>query len=1032
MMVEHQIIMADQAREEKIASARKKLRKFQQKKTPSTVSSKSPAKIPEDDKEHTELENGAKPAPLNGQSLEDSPYSSTSVNKIKQMLNGFAKQDLINGEDPIISEIDALEQRNSDLERSLSSHKRNNEQLGSHVNEQRKQIIQLQEQIKKERTELANRQLLEQRSLKEQLEVHIQTIGILVSEKSDLQTTLSQLQRKFQTKENECVDLSSRVQKLRQQTAENERDVAMQKSKIEKYSEENNDMRKDRDRVQTINYSLNREKEDLVQQNSEIRQKLQVKVNECLALENNKSEITKKLNQTELLVEQLSDDPSASAAHDLTKALRDEKAELEDKLEKQTLSLQRLATDKGQTIERHNHEIEQFEFRIQKLIALNEQLEEQRMQWTEVQQEYEETISELRKQLNELNDQEANNQSEATRLAAQEIQKLVEEKETLGRFLQEQSDVNDKLNRELSESETKVSELEHMVTNLSRESQDKRELLESIQSDKETISKALQQNKDLKEQLGELETRFIQMSNDNMELMTSLESERYANRDIGQKFSDTTVQLADITELLSKKESDIEQLNRSLNEQIDANAKNEHFEAQGRLTDILHQELQSAQETINQLSSQNSELKQHLITEQNKQQLGQNAYESSGTESASDIYEPSETKEKESVQQMPDLVLKTGDLRVEAEQQFLSNGNVSDEDSWPSESSEEFGDEPPMTSSLPVPSKYSNREDVVNSMSASIRQLEMERDGLRHQLTDVMDKSQAEINLLQEHMEMQVHQQLQQRQRDLLEQVHEQLHEQQQQISALQELVQKQKRQIENQDAAVDEIDVENCVLSYEQLIPAFSKLQTRFLRIMNEKAELLDKIQDLEHICQQLSAETETIGEYISLYQMQRTALKQYYNEREKLITHLSNERAQMQAKIGQLQSLVIQQLQGRKLRQTHEQTAKETLLHRKHNESLSLPDETGVDIMVHRTENIEDQETASEASVVSIGLEQVDLEDLEELAAQDGTTQQILQIFDQLNVSGEGVYAGWFSPAVRKHEFKPCPHCSNSILDL
>ena len=40
-----------------------------------------------------------------------------------------------------------------------------------------------------------------------------------------------------------------------------------------------------------------------------------------------------------------------------------------------------------------------------------------------------------------------------------------------------------------------------------------------------------------------------------------------------------------------------------------------------------------------------------------------------------------------------------------------------------------------------------------------------------------------------------------------------------------------------------------------------FFLIQTRFLRIMDEKAELLDKIQELEHICQQLSAETETIG---------------------------------------------------------------------------------------------------------------------------------------------------------------------------
>lgn len=120
-------------------------------------------------------------------------------------------------------------------------------------------------------------------------------------------------------------------------------------------------------------------------------------------------------------------------------------------------------------------------------------------------------------------------------------------------------------------------------------------------------------------------------------------------------------------------------------------------------------------------------------------------------------------------------------------------------------------------------------------MSASIRQLEMERDQLRHELTEVADKSQSEISLLQQHMEMQIHQQVQQRQRDLLEQVHQQLHEQQQQISALQELVQKQKRQIEGQDVAVDEVNLENSAVPYEELKAAFAKLQvSNFLHIVN------------------------------------------------------------------------------------------------------------------------------------------------------------------------------------------------------
>ncbi|XP_028394958.1 golgin subfamily A member 2-like [Dendronephthya gigantea] len=1021
-------IMADKARLEKIASARKKLKKFQDKKGPSSTPPKLPIKPATVETSQGEVKNDfevVNASPID-QTLKNGSYSSPSVNKIKQMLNGFAKQELENGEDPIISEIDALERRNSDLERNLSSHKRNNEQLGNHVNEQRKQIIQLQEQIKKERTELANRQLLEQRSLKEQLEVHIQTIGILVSEKSDLQTTLAQLQKKFKTKDNECSELSSRVQKLRHQNAEHERDIATQKSKLEKFSEENSELRKDRDRVQTLNYTLNREKEDLQQQSSEIRQKLQGKVNECLSLEKSKDETAKKFNETQLLIQQLSNNPSASAVQELTKQLRDEKAELEQKLEKQTASLQKLATDKGQIIERHNQEVEQYEFKLQKLVDLNEQLENHRLQWTEMQQEYEETITELRKSLDQLNDEEASHQSEATRLAAQEIQKLVEEKESLAKYLQQQSDANDKLNRELAESEAKVTELENIVANLSRESQDKRELLESIQSDKETISKALQQNKELKEQLGELESRFIEMSNDNMELTSTLESERHASRDIGEKLSEKTMELAETQQMLSNSQADIDNLNKSLNEQIEVNAKNQHFEAQGRLTDVLHQELQSAQDTINQLSSQNSELKELLIVEERRHYS-----------QVENINHLDVTPESDSVQQMPDLVLKTGDARVESDP--VDESNVSeDEDSWPSESDSEFVDEPEMTTSYSAPTTYSNREDVVSSMSASIRQLEMERDQLRHQLSEVSDKSQSEINILQQHMEMQIHQQVQQRQRDLLEQVHEQLHEQQQQISALQQLVQKQKLQIENQDLAVDEINLENAAIPVEQLKPAFAKLQTRFLQIMNEKAELLDKVQELEHICQQLSAETETIGEYISLYQMQRTALKKYYHEREKLITHLSNERAQMQAKIGQLQSLVMQQIQGRMHhRENHERSSARETIHRNVDEKFSktLDNDSSAQNRIEalrRTDTQDEQETASESSAISLGLEAVDLEDLEELAAKDGTTQQILQIFNQLNVSGEGVQAGWFSPAARKHHFKPCRRCQDAVIDL
>ena len=123
------------------------------------------------------------------------------------------------------------------------------------------------------------------------------------------------------------------------------------------------------------------------------------------------------------------------------------------------------------------------------------------------------------------------------------------------------------------------------------------------------------------------------------------------------------------------------------------------------------------------------------------------------------------------------------------------------------------------------------------------------------------------------------------------------------------------------------------------------------------------------------------------------------------------------------------MQQIQGRMHREHDKNTSRETLVHRNHLDEMSrkTPDHDKP-----RTDTPDDQETASESSAMSLGLEAVDLEDLEELAAKDGTTQQILQIFNQLNVSGEGVHAGWFSPAARKHRFKPCRRCQNTILDL
>lgn len=104
----------------------------------------------------------------------------------------------------------------------------------------------------------------------------------------------------------------------------------------------------------------------------------------------------------------------------------------------------------------------------------------------------------------------------------------------------------------------------------------------------------------------------------------------------------------------------------------------------------------------------------------------------------------------------------------------------------------------------------------------------------------------------------------------------------------------------------------------------AMEKLQHRFTSLMREKADLKERVEELEHRCIQLSGETDTIGqrdggyccnalflvftavlmsyyilrlpgEYIALYQSQRAIMKQKHQEKEQYISMLAQDKEEM-----------------------------------------------------------------------------------------------------------------------------------------
>lgn len=86
----------------------------------------------------------------------------------------------------------------------------------------------------------------------------------------------------------------------------------------------------------------------------------------------------------------------------------------------------------------------------------------------------------------------------------------------------------------------------------------------------------------------------------------------------------------------------------------------------------------------------------------------------------------------------------------------------------------------------------------------------------------------------------------------------------------------------------------------------AMDKLQERFKRTMNEIADLTEEKSRLEHLVTQLQSETETIGEYIALYQKQRLKLKQREIEKDVQLNRIAADRESMRDKLRQLNELV------------------------------------------------------------------------------------------------------------------------------
>ncbi|XP_071980650.1 golgin subfamily A member 2 isoform X3 [Engystomops pustulosus] len=879
--------MADD-RQHKLAAARRKLKEFQQKSTPpAPVGGKKKKKgkesnshpdtpnrlspdpvLLERDDPDTEilsedvLDNSETPTetqfnnPLSEQNDYDNPKtaerfvsSTDSLRQLSEQLNGLVSQgnSYVNGENVISSTSPEVESRYQDLAAALDSSNVTNKQLSAKIDELKQQNQDVLEKLEKERKEFEQKFSKEQGSLREQLQVHIQTIGILVSEKSELQTALSYTQQAARQKGAEVEDLVMRLQSTRQRVTELERtlsSISTQQKQLEKLNKE---LEKERDNLRLESLKSSKSSEELKQQNSEMSEKLNALLSENAAMRLELGDLHKKLEMAELMIQQFSNQSGTPDVNQQLHMVIEERDQLGTQLTQMSDSLQQLRAERDQYVEKLKEEGEVWQERVRQL---SEQIQTLSQEKESAREQVEQLETRVTEQLLASAVEPADSgpsipqgPSEAEVLLQQEVQKLQQEFLDLQSRYQSQVQDNSQLSRLNQEQEERILELEKTLERHNEESVDKQQILENMQSDKATISRALTQNRQLKEHLAELQNGFVKLTNENLELTNGLQSEQHVKKELAKKLGQLQESIADFKEQLAAKEQEV-QLLQTQRDELSAHLQQyvaayqqvsiereefqrqyllqaqlmdrlQHEEVQGKVSAEMHlKELQQSKENLALLTKENQELKAQMMQ-----------------------------------------------FRSEPESRALSRMEGDGVES------KVYEDEVPK-SSLVIPEDFESKEEMMEFLSSALSKLQGDREEVERQL---MEQKRHCTQLLQQISELRL-----------------------QQITSPPQ---------HSAELGVDSVPRE----VYDALQSAMEKLQFRFTDLMQERVELKDRVEELEHRCIQLSGETDTIGEYIALYQSQRAILKQRHREKEEYISRLAQDKEEMKAKLLELQVLVM-----------------------------------------------------------------------------------------------------------------------------
>ncbi|KAM4647248.1 golgin subfamily A member 2 isoform 6-T6 [Amazona ochrocephala] len=648
---------------------------------------------------------------------ENRSFSSTeSLRQLSEQLNGLVSQSTsyVNGESAVSStNIKEMETRYQELAVALDSSNLTNKQLVTKIEELKQQNEEAVNQLEKEKKEFEQKFSKEQAALREQLQVHIQTIGILVSEKSELQTALGHTQQAARQKSGEAESLAARLHSSRQRVSELERtlsSISMQQKQSEKHNKE---LVKERDNLKLELYKQSKSSEEIKQQNSELSEQVHSLISKNSAMKLDMEDLHKKLEMAELMIQQFSSQAGSLDANQQLQMALEEKASLEAQVAQLSESLHQLQAERDQYVEKLKEEQSIWQQRVQQLSeqvhTMAEEKEKHMVQIRELEANVTELLSKSAVKPMDIEPSSPERPTAAELSLQEEIQRLQQEKEELHGQYQAQVRDNEQLSHLNREQEERLLELEKAVQRYNEESVDRQQILEDMQSDKATISRALSQNRDLKEQLAELQNGFVKLTNENMEITSALQSEQHVKKELAKKLGQLQENLGDLKETLELKTQEAQ----GLQEQ----------------RDLYYSHLQQYTVAYQQLSAEKEELhKQFLLQTQLMDRLQHEEVQGKVTVEMH-LKELQQTKEN-----LEAVAKENKELQAQISQLAADlDGRILHRLEGDGVESEAMTEEIPKSSFM-IPEKFESHEEMVDFLTSTMSQVEKEREDLRQQL----------------------------------------------------------------------------------------------------------------------------------------------------------------------------------------------------------------------------------------------------------------------------------------------------------